>query len=571
MKNLEIAQIFSNIAKILEIKNENRFRIRAYDRAAQNLESLSDDIETIAEKDELENIPGIGKDLALKIKEILKTGKLKFYEDLLKETPPGLLDIMSVPSIGPKTAKLLSEKLKITSLEDLEKKARAGKIAGLPGFKAKSIENIMRGVQLIKKGRQRLLLDRALATAAEIISALKAKGPLSKISPAGSLRRMKETIGDIDILVTSPEPANIMKVFTSLPQVSRVISEGKAKSSILTKDKVQVDLLVVDKQNYGAALVYFTGSKNHNIAIRERALKMGYSINEYGIFRLKDKKKVASQTEEDLYKVLGLPYIPPEIREDSGEIEAALKNKLPHLVDIGDIKGLLHVHTEWSDGAGSISEIAQAVQKRGYSYVAICDHSRSVRVAGGLTEEKLAKQIEEIRNLNKKMKNFKILCGTEMDILKDGKLDFSDEMLKELDIVLAAIHSGFKEDEETITKRIISAMENKYVNIIVHPTGRLMGAREPYAVNIEKIIKAARRTNTALEINSYPQRLDLNDIYARKAKQMGVKIAIGVDAHNVSQLDSINMGLAVARRGWLEKKDILNTLPVKELLQKIKK
>lgn len=571
MKNFEIAQIFHNIAKILEIKGENPFRIRAYEKAAQNLEGLPEDIEILAEKNELENIPGIGKDLALKIKEILKTGQLKFYEELLKETPPGLLDIISVPSVGPKTAKLLYEKLKITSLEDLEKMARAGKIANLPGFKVKSEENILRGIELIKKGRERLLLDRALTTASEIIAGLKAKAPINKISPAGSLRRMKESIGDIDILVTSPDPAKVMKVFTSLPQVNRVVSEGTTKSSILTLDGVQVDLLVVEQKNYGAALVYFTGSKNHNIAIRERALKLGYTINEYGIFNLKNQKKVAGETEEEIYKTLGLLYIPPEIREDTGEIEAALGNKLPKLVEMADIKGIFHVHSEWSDGTEPIVEIAQAAQKRGYRYLAICDHSKSVKIAGGLTEKELIEQIKEIRQLNKKMKNFQIFCGTEVDIKTDGKLDFSDDILKELDIVTAAIHSGFKEDETTITNRIIAAMENKYVNIIVHPTGRLMGTREPYAVNMEKVLKIAKETNTALEINSLPQRLDLNDIYARRAKEMGVKIALGVDAHNINQLDTINLGVAVARRGWLEKKNILNSLSVKELLQKIKK
>ncbi|MFH1238506.1 MAG: helix-hairpin-helix domain-containing protein, partial [bacterium] len=454
MKNSQIARIFSNIAKILEIKGENPFRIRAYDKAAQTLESLTEDIETVAEKDELENITGIGKDLALKIKEILKTGKLKFYDDLLKETPPGLLDIMAVPSVGPKTAKVLYETLNITSLDDLEKMARAGKIAALPGFKAKAEENILRGIELIKKGRERLLLDRALATASEIMAELKARAPINKISPAGSLRRMKETIGDIDILVTSPAPTKVRKVFTSLPQVSRVISEGEAKSSILTADGIQVDLLVVDRPSYGAALVYFTGSKNHNIAIRERALKLGYTINEYGIFKLKDEKKIAGETEEEIYKVLGLPYIPPEIREDTGEIEAALAGKLPKLIELADIKGLFHVHSEWSDGTEPISEIARAARKKGYSYMVISDHSKSVRVAGGLSEEKLLEQLKEIRDLNKKMKNFRILCGSEVDIKKDGKLDFSDDILKELDIVLAAIHSGFKEDEETITNRI---------------------------------------------------------------------------------------------------------------------
>ncbi len=571
MKNIEIAEIFRNIAQILEIKGENPFRIRAYEKAAQNLEGLTENIENLAKKEELETIPGIGKDLALKIKEILKTGKLKFYEELKKEVSQGLLDILSVPGIGPKTAKLLYEKLKIDSIEELEKMTRLHKISNLPGLKTKTEENIIKGIELLKKGVGRLPLNMALAAASNIIEKLKSHAPINKISPAGSLRRMRETIRDIDILVTSSNPNSVMDIFTSLPETKQVLSKGTTKSSILTSDGIQIDLRVVEPKNYGAAIMYFTGSKNHNIHLRERALKLGYKINEYGVFQLKTQKKIAGASEEEIYKILGLQYIPPELREDLGEIEAAQENKLPELVKTSDIKGDLHIHSKWSDGAYTIEEIVQSAQERGYSYIAITDHSKSLKVAGGLAESELIEQIKEIRQLNKKMKNFTILCGSEVDIKTDGKLDFDDNILKELDIVVAAIHTGFKQDENTLTNRIILAMENKYVNIIAHPTGRLLGVRQAYAVNMERILSVAKKTKTALEINSFPQRLDLNDIYTRRAKEMGVKLSVATDSHTLSQLETMTLGLAVARRGWLEKKDLINTLSVNELFTKLKK
>jgi DNA polymerase (family 10) len=587
MRNLEVAQVFKNIAEILEIKQDNPFRIRAYQRAAQNLEGLTEDIEVLAKVDKLESIPGIGKDLAEKIKEILKTGSLKQYEDLKKEVPKGLVELLSVPGIGPKTAKLLYEELKIKDIQDLERQARAGKLRTLPGLREKTEENILRGIELIKKGRERMGLAKALSVADEFIFALKKLREVKKISPAGSLRRMKETVRDIDILVTSPHPVRntkysqrnkisngtrpqkVMDVFTSLPQVKEILAKGSTKSSVLTKDGIQVDVRVVEPESFGAALLYFTGSKADNIKMREMAMKKGWKINEYGVFRA--KTRLAGQTEEEIFKLLGLPYIAPELREDAGEIEAGLAGGLPKLIELLDIKGDLHIHSKWSDGGNSISEVAEATRRKGYKYIAICDHSQSLKVAGGLSKQELTRQMAEIRALNKKLKDFRTLSGTEVDIDSEGNLDYKDELLKELDIVVAAIHTGFKQSKSVLTKRVVRACQNKNVDIIAHPTGRLMGVRDAYTIDLDEVMKVAKETGTFLEINTYPQRLDLNDIHCRKAKEMDVELAIGTDAHTLSQLDTILLGVSVARRGWLEKKDVVNTLSCKELLKRLKR
>lgn len=587
MRNLEVAEIFKKIAEILEIKQDNPFRIRAYQRAAQNLEGLTEDIEKLAQEDKLESIPGIGKDLAEKIKQILKTGSFKQYEALKKEVPKGLVELLSVPSIGPKTAKLLYEELKIKNIQDLERQAKAGKLRTLPGLREKTEENILRGIELIKKGRERMLLAQALSVADEFISALKRLPEVKKISPAGSLRRMKETVRDIDILVTSPcpvrntkysqrnkisngtRPQKVMDVFTGLPQVKEILAKGSTKSSVLTKDGIQVDVRVVEPESFGAALLYFTGSKAHNIKIREMAMKKGWKINEYGVFR--GKTRLAGQTEEEIFKLLGLPYIIPELREDAGEIEAGLAGKLPKLIKLSDIKADLHIHSKWSDGGNSISEVAEAARRKGYEYIAICDHSQSLKIAGGLSKQELSRQMAEIRVLNKKLKDFRILSGTEVDIDSEGNLDYNDELLKELDIVVAAIHTGFKQSRGVLTKRIVRACQNKNVDIIAHPTGRLMGVRDAYTIDLDEIMKVAKERGTFLEINTYPQRFDLNDIHCRKAKEMGVELAIGTDAHTLSQLDTMLLGVSVARRGWLEKKDVVNTFSCEDLLKRLKR
>ncbi len=568
MKNKEVAEIFRQIAEILEIQDENPFRIRAYLKAAQNIESLGRDVADLSEQDELEKIPGIGKDLAQKIKEIVKTGRLKFYERLEDNIPEGLTVLMSVPGLGPKTAKLLYDKLKIKNLKDLEKAASTHKIRRLTGVKEKTEENILRGIALTKKTKERMLLSQAMSTATEFVQTLKKLKEVRQIESAGSLRRRKETVRDIDILVTSSKPTRIMDVFTKLPQVKEIKACGLTKSSVLTKDGIQVDLRVVQPRSFGAALLYFTGSKQHNIKLRRLAVKKGLKINEYGLFR--KTKWLAGKTEDEIFKRLKLPYICPELREDNGEIEAGLKGEQPKIIDLKDVKADLHVHSKWSDGTSGIEDIVEAARDIGYSYVAICDHSQSLKIAGGLSIERLKRQIDLIHKLNKKFKSFRILAGSEVDIKSDGSLDYPDRILKELDIVVAAIHSGFKQNQEQLTSRMIQAMENKYVNVIAHPTGRLLGQREPYALDMEKVLKKAKETGTFIEINAFPERLDLTDVNCRRAKELGVKMVISTDAHMLEQLRFMYLGVTVARRGWLEKKDVVNTLPLEKLVKLLK-
>ncbi len=570
MKNREIAEIFNDIADLLEIKGENPFRIRAYRRAAMNIEAFTKDVAETS-KDLLMKIPGIGEDLAGKIEEYVKTGKLKFYEDLKKEVPEGLSKLLTVPGLGPKTAKLLFERLKIKDLDDLERIARNHKLSGLPGIKEKTEENILKGIEMLKRGMERQPLAKVLPIANDIYEYLKTKAPVNKISIAGSIRRWKDTIKDIDILATSKDPKAVMNVFIHLPHVKDVLMHGPTKSSIIILEGLQVDLRVVEEDSFGAALAYFTGSKTHNIRLREMALKLGMKINEYGVFREKDDKKLGGKDEEDIYSLLGLPFIPPELREDNGEIEAALENRLPKLIELHDIQGDLHVHTNRSDGSHDFDELIEEAIKRGYKYIAITDHSKGLGIARGLTAERLIEEKKEIEALNKKLRGFKLIAGTEVDVKSNGDLDFPDEVLKEIEIVIASIHSGFRQSKAQITKRLVSAMKNPYVSIIAHPTGRLIGERDPYEVDMDEIFKIAQETRTSLEINAYPLRLDLNDVYARKAKEMGIQLVISTDTHIANQFDYMAYGVSIARRGWLEKCDIINTLSYDKVLKKLKK
>ncbi len=571
MKNFQIAQIFNQTADLLEIKEENPFKIRAYRRAAQNLESLTENLESLAQEDRLQEIPGIGKDLAERIKEFLSKGKISAFEELRKSIPEGVMRMLEIPGVGPKTARMLYENAGIKTIEELEKKARQHKLSGLPGLKDKTEENIIRGIELLKKGRERMILGVALPLAESIIEGLKELSEVKRISYAGSLRRMKETIRDIDILVTSTHPEKVMGYFVKLPQAKEILARGETKSSILTPEKIQVDLRVVEPESFGSCLLYFTGSKQHNIHLRTMAQKRGLKISEYGVFDEKTNKNLARQKEEeDIYKILKLSYIPPELREDLGEIEAAEKGELPDLVELKDIKGDFHVHSNWSDGAHSLEELAREGERRGYQYIAITDHSQSLGIAHGLNEERLLRQIEEIKKINQRLKNFRLLCGTEVDIRKDGSLDLDKKVLEKLDIVIAALHSGFKQPREELTRRVIRALGTGLVTIFAHPSGRLLGEREAYELDYGTIFKAAKKTKTCLEINSYPQRLDLTDINCRAAKNQGLLLAIGTDAHTLSQMDSLRLGVAVARRGWLSQRDLLNTLSLKELLKKLK-
>ncbi len=565
MKNKELADLFNKMADILEFKGENPFKISAYRKASRILGDLTQDIEEIAKKGELKKIPGIGEGMAQKVEEYLKTGRIAKFEEVRRGVSDELIAMMEIPGMGPKTLSLIYKERGIKNLSELEKALEEGSLIDLPGMGEKKAENIKRGIELLKQSKGRMNLGMAFPVAKRIVEALRKETGSEKIEWAGSLRRMKENIGDIDILATGPKHEKIIEAFTHLPEVKQILASGETKASVIVEGGLQIDLRVVDEDSYGAALQYFTGSKAHNIHLRGIAKGKGIKINEYGVF--KGDKKIGGREEEDVYKALGMMWIEPELREDRGEIEAAQKRSLPVLVKESDIKGDLHVHSKWSDGTSSIEEIAQAAQKRGYQYIAICDHSKSLKITHGLDESRLMKQMEEIDRINEKMKGFKVLKGIEVDILGDGRLDLSDHVLKRLDWVVAAIHSGFKQGKEKMTKRIIKALMNPYVHALAHPSGRLLGAREAYEVDIEEIMKAAKHFGKALEINAYFERLDLDDLHCRKAKEMGIPLAIGTDAHHLDQMWMMSLGVAVARRGWLESRDLLNTLSLNELLK----
>ena len=566
MKNQEIANIFNGIADILEIKGENPFRIRAYRRAAENIEGLAEDVSVI-HGEELKKIPGIGHDLADKIQEYIKTGRLVFYEELKKEVPPGLVEMLKVPGLGPKTVKMLFEKLKISNIDDLERLAKKGGLKGLPGIQKKTEENILKGIVMIKRRTERSPIGHVLPVAEDILRKLREGAPVKEISLAGSLRRWKDTVKDIDLLASSKDPERVMHVFIRLPQIKEVLMKGPTKTSIATQEGIQVDLRVVEEESFGAALAYFTGSKAHNIRLREMAVKRGLKINEYGVFNLKTGRKIGGRKEGDIYRALKLDFVPPELREDTGEIEAALHGRLPELVQLSEIKGDLHVHSKYSDGNLGLEEIIDEAKKRGYQYVAVTDHSKSLGIAGGMSAEQLLDQNKKILLFNKRLRGFRLLSSVEMDIKSDGTMDYPDEVLKKLDIVVASIHSGFRQSRDKLTKRLVSAMKNPYVTIIAHPTGRLIGERDAYEVDMEEILTAARNTGTSIEVNAYPLRLDLSDSYIKRAKAMGIPLAISTDTHVAYQFDFMRYGVGISRRGWLEKKDVLNTYPYKALMK----
>lgn len=565
MKNQELADLFEKMADILEFKDENPFKISAYRKASRILGDLTQDIQEIAGRGELKKIPGIGQGMAQKIEEYLKTGKISKFEETKKGVSDELLALMNIPGMGPKTLALIHKEREIQNLSQLEKAVEDGSLIDLPGMGEKKVDNIKRGIQLLKQSKGRMNLGLAFPVAKRIVETLRKKTGSEKIEWAGSLRRMRENIGDIDILATGPDHTKIVHTFTHLPEVKQVLASGETKASVIVEGGLQIDLRVVGNDSYGAALQYFTGSKAHNIRLRGIAKAKGIKINEYGVF--KGEKKIGGKEEKDVYQALGMDWIEPELREDRGEIEAAQERRLPKLIEESDVKGDFHVHSNWSDGSSSIEEVARAAQKRGYQYVAICDHTKSLKITHGLDETRLVKQMEEINRLNERMKGFQVLKGTEMDILSDGRLDLSEKVLEKLDFVVASVHSGFKQDKEKMTKRIIKALENPYIHVLGHPTGRLLGAREPYEVEIEEVMEAAKKYGKALEINAYFERLDLDDIHCRKAKEMGIKIAIGTDSHHLDQMWMMSLGVSVARRGWLEAQNVLNTLSLQELLK----
>jgi DNA polymerase (family 10) len=568
MTNAQIASIFGEIADLLELKGENPFRVRAYRRAAMNVEGTPKDLSSLGE-DELTAIPGIGKDLAGKIRQFSETGRIDLHEELKKEIPAGLLAILRVPGVGPKTAKVLYDKRNVKSLEELEALARGKKLAGIPGIQQKTEENILKGIELLKKGRERFPLGKVLPLARNIVELLRESVPRGRFEVAGSIRRWKETVKDIDVLGAGKNPEEIASAFVRLPAVKEVLERGTTKCTILTQEGIQVDLRVVDEGSFGAALQYFTGSKAHNIKLREMASRRGWKINEYGLFRESDEKRIAGRDEEGVYSALGLPWIAPELREDTGEIEAAMEGKLPELLALADIRGDLHAHTKWSDGSHDLDGLVAAARERGYRYIAVTDHSKGLGVAHGLDGKRVAEQMAQIDAANRKLPDFRILKGIEVDIRGDGSLDLPDEVLAGLDIVVASIHSGFKQGREQITSRLLSAVRNPFVSVIAHPTGRLIGERDPYDADMEAIFREAARRGVAMEINAYPLRLDLSDQYARMAKRYGIPLVVSTDTHIAANLDFMEYGVGIARRGWIEKGDVLNTLGAAALLKRL--
>jgi len=565
MKNKDVAEILYEIADILDIKGEIFFKTRAYRMAAQKIEVLDEKIDDLVEQKKLTNIEGIGEAISKKITELVETGKLKYYEDLKKEIHQGVLDMLKISGLGPRKISKIYNKLEIRNIEQLKSACKKKKLRDLDGFGEITEKNILRGIKMLEKTSGRAFLNVAYEDGRKYIEFLEGCKEIKRLSLAGSLRRRKETIGDLDILASSEKPKIVMDYFVDYENVKRVLLKGSTKTSVILNDDLQVDLRVVSDKSFGAALQYFTGSKEHNVKMRSIAIKNGYKLNEYGLFEKDTEKYIVGKDEEQIYKKLGLSYIPPELRENRGEIETALEKKLPKLVDCKDIKGDLHVHSNYSDGVEKIEDIAKKAKKMGYEYVGIADHSQSLRIARGLSENRVKKKIGEIKKLNKKIPGIHIFCGTECDIKTDGSLDYSKKTLEMFDFVGIGIHTKFKMDKKEATNRIIKGMENKYSTFLAHPTCRIISHREPLDLDIEKILDKAEETNTYMEINSFPDRLDLNDIHTKMAKDRNVKIVINTDAHNLDQLDFITYGVATARRGGLTKKDILNTKKLNEI------
>ena len=560
MKNKLVADLLYQIADLLDIKGDIFFKTRAYRIAAQAIEILDEDIEIINNENRLLEIDGIGLALSHKIKEFLENGRLEYYENLKKEIPEGVLDLLNIPGLGPKKVSVLFNKLKIKNITQLKKACINGKIKHLDGFGEITERNILRGISLKEKTSGRILLNLAYETGNNYLDYLKKFNKINKISIAGSLRRMKETIGDLDIIVSSNYPNDVMDYFVKYSEIKRILQKGITKTSLLLKSDIQVDLRVVKDESYGSALQYFTGSKEHNVKLRSIAIKKGYKLNEYGLFDKKNGNFIVGKNEEEIYNKLNMKYISPELRENRGEIEASLSNGLPNLIKYDDIKGDLHVHSIWSDGNNTIEELALASKHMGYEYIGISDHSESLKIANGLDNKNILKKMNEINKLNEKIDDFIIFCGTECEIKKNGILDYNKNILKNFDYVGIAVHSSFKSNKKETTDRIINAMQNEYIDYLAHPTCRIIGKREPLNIDIEKIIETAIETDTYLEINAFPDRLDLNDQYIRKAKEMGAKFIIGTDSHNINHLDFMRYGIAIARRGWLEKEYIINTV-----------
>jgi DNA polymerase (family 10) len=564
--NQKVADELYQIGEILTIKGD-RFRSRAYNMAAQRVTALTEDIVSIADRGELEEIPGVGESIAMVIQEIIETGQSIVLEQLRDSLPKGVLQIIEVEGIGPKIAMRLNEELGITNLEELEQAAKDQKIRELKGFGAKKEKNILTAISEYRSRSTRFLLGEVLPIIQGSISYMRENPAVRKVEVAGSARRMKETVGDLDLLVSSLDPEAVTEHFCSMPPIVRVLGKGPTKSTVVLENMLQVDLRVIPPESYGAALQYFTGSKEHNVKLRTIGVKEGFKLNEYGLFRRENNELVEAEDEEKIYEALGMSWMPPELRENTGEIEAAIEGKLPNLVTFDRIKGDLHVHTNYSHAIHSLEEMVLKAIDMKLEYLAITDHSKSLAIAQGLTEEKLLQQIEEVRQLDEEYSEIKLLAGTECDIKPDGSLDYSDDILEKLDWVVASIHVGMQREEEIITNRILSAIQNPYTKVIGHPTGRLIQKRNPYEVNLDRVFEAAANQNVFMEINCSPSRLDLKDVDARRAKESGVKMAIGTDAHSTSQMEFLPLGVAVARRGWLEPEDLVNTWKLDKILR----
>lgn len=574
MRNKEVSQKFYELASLAELAGENPFKVNAYAKAARTIENLSIPIEDLAKDKKLTEIRGIGSGIAKKIVQYLETGKIEKLEEFKSKVPSSLLEMEKVSGLGPKGAIALYKHLGVKTVEGLKKAALDGKIRSLPGFGLKKEENILKAIQGLRKKKEekRVSIGLALPLAETIVDFLKKNSPIERVQICGSIRRMKETVGDIDILVTSKESEKVMKTFTEVPMLKDVLVSGETKTSILTNEDLQVDLRVVEPLSFGAAIQYFTGSKQHNIKLRELAIKKGYKINEYGVFEVKSGKKVGGEREEDVYDLLGLPWIPPEMREDRGEVESAMANDLPTLIELSDMKGDTHVHTRYSDGANTIEEVAKKAMELGYEYVVITDHAKALGVASGLSIEEYKRERREIAELNKNLGDgFRIFLGVELNILSNGSVDFPEEALDLFDICTAGVHTGLTQSKDKMMKRIKNVMRMKKVKIIVHPTGGVIGEREGYDVDLEELFEEAKNTGTMFEINANPKRLDLNDINAMRAKKMyGLRFSIGTDAHSKEGLADMKYGIGIARRAWLTKNDVINTLSLREFERFIK-
>ncbi len=571
MNNRQLADTFTLIANLLEIKGEIIYKTLAYRKAAESLLSLGREASEYWKEGKLEEIPGVGKAIAEKIDELLRSGKLEFLENLKQEVPAELAGWLAVPGLGPKKVALIWKSLGITSLTDLETAAKEGKVRSLPGMGAKSESAILEGIASLARRSGRIPLGRAYPLAQDIVKALKGVKGVVAVEPAGSLRRMRSTVGDLDILAAANDSAAVMEAFVNLPGVSRVLGRGETKASIEFADGVRAQVWVHPPEKFGTALQYATGSKDHNVQLRQLALEKGLSLSEHSFTRLKDKKEIFCATEEEVYRTLGLPWIPPELREDRGEVQAAQAGKLPKLIEVKDIQADLQVHSTWSDGKLSMLEMVRAAAKRGIKVIAFTDHSVSLGVTGGLSIERHKEQAAEIRKIQKQLGDeILILHASEVEIKADGSLDYPDDFLASLDLVLASMHTSLRQPREKATQRLLNAIRNPHVDIIGHPTGRLIPDREGADLDMEAIFHAAAESGVALEINAHPSRLDLDDAYARRAKELGIPISINTDAHSEGDFDMLFYGVAIARRAWLTKNDVINCWSTDKLLKWLK-